>query len=119
MDTPGHQDFGGEVERILSMVEGVVVVVDASEGPMTQTKFVLTKAIQRNLKALVVLNKVDRNTARLDGSVENDLFDLFCHLGASEEQLNFPVLYASARNGFCVDDISKIKPMMEQSGVRT
>lgn len=105
VDTPGHADFGGEVERILSMVDGVVLVVDATEGPMSQTKFVLTKALHRGLKPLVVVNKVDRDTSRLDGSVENELFDMFVALDADDDQLEFPVLYASAKQGWAVNDL--------------
>lgn len=105
VDTPGHADFGGEVERILSMVDGVVLVVDATEGPMSQTKFVLTKALHRGLKPLVVVNKVDRDTSRLDGSVENELFDMFVALDANDDQLEFPVLYASAKQGWAVYDL--------------
>lgn len=84
VDTPGHQDFGGEVERIMSMVEGVCLVVCASEGPMAQTKFVLKKALEHNLKPIIVINKVDRPTARVD-EVENEVFDLFCTLDASDD----------------------------------
>lgn len=116
VDTPGHQDFGGEVERILSMVDGVVLVVDATEGPMSQTKFVLTKALNRGLKPLVVINKVDRDTSRLNGEVENELFDMFVALEADDEQLEFPVLYASAKNGWAVrdlDDDSETKDNMK------
>ncbi|KAJ0393977.1 hypothetical protein P43SY_009809 [Pythium insidiosum] len=105
VDTPGHQDFGGEVERILSMVDGVVLVVDATEGPMSQTKFVLTKALNRGLKPLVVINKVDRETSRLNGEVENELFDMFVALEANDDQLEFPVLYASAKQGWAVRDL--------------
>lgn len=105
VDTPGHSDFGGEVERILSMVDGVVLVVDATEGPMSQTKFVLTKALNRGLKPLVVINKVDRETSRLNGDVENELFDMFVALEANDDQLEFPVLYASAKNGWAVRDL--------------
>jgi len=99
VDTPGHQDFGGEVERIMSMVDGVCLVVCASEGPMAQTKFVLKKALEHNLTPVVVINKVDRETARLD-EVESEVFDLFCNLGASDEQLDYGVIYASAKNGW-------------------
>ncbi|KAJ7790024.1 GTP-binding protein TypA [Mycena olivaceomarginata] len=91
VDTPGHADFGGEVERILSMVDGVALVVDATEGPMTQTRFVLSKALARGLKPLIVLNKADRPTSR-PVQVEADLFDLFATLGASDEQMEYPVL---------------------------
>jgi GTP-binding protein len=99
VDTPGHADFGGEVERILSMVDGVVLLVDAAEGPMPQTKFVLTKALQLGLKPIVVINKVDRPDARCDEVLE-EIFDLFLVLEANDDQLNFPVLYASGRSGW-------------------
>ncbi|KAF8970854.1 P-loop containing nucleoside triphosphate hydrolase protein [Flammula alnicola] len=99
VDTPGHADFGGEVERILSMVDGVALVVDATEGPMTQTRFVLSKALARGLKPLVVLNKADRPTSRPQ-QVESDLFDLFATLGATDEQADYPLLYASAKQGW-------------------
>ncbi|KIM34879.1 hypothetical protein M413DRAFT_450027 [Hebeloma cylindrosporum] len=99
VDTPGHADFGGEVERILSMVDGVALVVDATDGPMTQTRFVLSKALGRGLRPLVVLNKADRSTARPQ-QVESDLFDLFATLGATDEQADYPLLYASAKQGW-------------------
>ncbi|KAJ6531388.1 GTP-binding protein TypA [Mycena vulgaris] len=105
VDTPGHADFGGEVERILSMVDGVALVVDATEGPMTQTRFVLSKALARGLKPLVILNKSDRATSR-PAQVESDLFDLFATLGASDEQMDYPVLYASAKQGWAVTDLT-------------
>ncbi|KAJ6482819.1 GTP-binding protein TypA [Mycena vitilis] len=105
VDTPGHADFGGEVERILSMVDGVALVVDATEGPMTQTRFVLSKALARGLKPLVILNKSDRPTSR-PAQVEADLFDLFATLGASDEQMEYPVLYASAKQGWAVTDLA-------------
>src|SRR6187551_87242 len=89
VDTPGHADFGGEVERILGMVDGVLVLVDAAEGPMPQTKFVVGKALSRGLKPIVVINKVDRPDARA-AEVHNEIFDLFALLDASEEQLDFP-----------------------------
>ncbi|KAJ7347824.1 P-loop containing nucleoside triphosphate hydrolase protein [Mycena albidolilacea] len=107
VDTPGHADFGGEVERILSMVDGVALVVDATEGPMTQTRFVLSKALARGLKPLIVLNKADRPTSR-PVQVEADLFDLFATLGASDEQMEYPVLYASAKQGWAVTELDKI-----------
>ncbi|MCA3420392.1 MAG: GTP-binding protein, partial [Roseomonas sp.] len=94
VDTPGHADFGGEVERILSMVDGAIVLCDAAEGPLPQTKFVLTKALARGLKPIVVINKVDRQDARPD-EVHNEVFDLFAALGASDEQLDFHTLFAS------------------------
>ncbi|PPQ74632.1 hypothetical protein CVT26_007441, partial [Gymnopilus dilepis] len=99
VDTPGHADFGGEVERIMSMVDGVALVVDATEGPMTQTRFVLSKALSRGLRPLVVLNKADRPTSRPQ-QVESDLFDLFATLGATDEQADYPLLYASAKQGW-------------------
>jgi GTP-binding protein len=99
VDTPGHADFGGEVERVLSMVDGVLLLVDAVEGPMPQTRFVTRKALAQGLKPIVVVNKIDRPGARPD-YVVNATFDLFDKLGASEEQLDFPVIYASALNGF-------------------
>src|SRR5512143_3279078 len=99
VDTPGHADFGGEVERVLSMVDGVLLLVDAVEGPMPQTRFVTRKALARGLKPIVVVNKIDRPGARADWVV-NHTFDLFDKLGASEEQLDFPVVYASALNGY-------------------
>ncbi|HWL79334.1 MAG TPA: translational GTPase TypA [Roseomonas sp.] len=99
VDTPGHADFGGEVERILSMVDGAIVLCDAAEGPLPQTKFVLTKALARGLKPIVVINKVDRQDARAD-EVLNEVFDLFAALGASDEQLDFHTLFASGRQGW-------------------
>ena len=105
VDTPGHADFGGEVERILNMVDGVIVLVDAAEGPMPQTKFVLTKALKLGLKPIVVINKVDRSDARSHEVLE-EIFDLFIALEASEDQLDFPLYYASGRNGWAVKDLS-------------
>ena len=105
VDTPGHADFGGEVERILSMVDGVVLLVDASEGPMPQTKFVLGKALKIGLKPIVVINKADKADARPD-EVLNEVFDLFVSLDATDEQLDFPTLYASGRNGWAVRDLN-------------
>ncbi len=99
VDTPGHADFGGEVERILSMVDGVVLLVDAAEGPMPQTKFVTAKALALGLRPIVLLNKVDKDAAEPDRAL-NEVFDLFANLGASDEQLDFPVLYASGINGW-------------------
>lgn len=103
VDTPGHADFGGEVERILGMVDGAVLLVDASEGPMPQTKFVLGKALQLGLKPILVINKIDRNDARPD-EVVNETFDLFDSLGANDEQLDFPILYAVGREGWVTTD---------------
>ncbi|PTE22108.1 translational GTPase TypA [Cereibacter changlensis JA139] len=99
VDTPGHADFGGEVERILSMVDGVVLLVDAAEGPMPQTKFVTAKALALGLRPIVVLNKVDKPDAEPDRAL-NEVFDLFANLGADDHQLDFPVLYASGRSGW-------------------
>ena len=104
VDTPGHADFGGEVERILSMVDGVVLLVDAAEGPMPQTKFVTSKALALGLKPIVVLNKVDKQDAEPDRSL-NEVFDLFANLGANDDQLDFPVLYASGRSGWADDSL--------------
>lgn len=106
VDTPGHADFGGEVERVLSMVDGVLLLVDAVDGPMPQTRFVTRKALALGLKPIVVVNKVDRPGARPD-FVVNATFDLFDKLGATEEQLDFPVVYASALNGFAMLDMSE------------
>ena len=104
VDTPGHADFGGEVERVLSMVEGVVLLVDASEGPMSQTKFVLGKALEAKKKVVVVINKVDRENHRAS-EVENEIFDLFCNLCSDDVDLEYSVLYASAKQGWVVDNI--------------
>src|SRR5690606_13635033 len=103
VDTPGHADFGGEVERVLSMVDGVLLLVDAVEGPMPQTRFVTRKALSLGLKAIVVVNKVDRPGAR-PGWVVDHTFELFDRLGASDEQLDFPVIYASALEGWASTD---------------
>ena len=99
VDTPGHADFGGEVERILSMVDGVILLVDAAEGPMPQTKFVTSKALALGLRPIVVLNKVDKSDAEPDRALD-ECFDLFASLGATDEQLDFPIMYASGRNGW-------------------
>src|SRR3954470_16292033 len=99
VDTPGHADFGGEVERILNMVDGAIVLVDAAEGPMPQTKFVVSKALKVGLRPIVAINKVDRPDAR-PTEVINEVFDLFAALDASDEQLDFPILYGSGRNGW-------------------
>jgi GTP-binding protein len=103
VDTPGHADFGGEVERVLGMVDGVLLLVDAVDGPMPQTRFVTKKALALGLKPIVVINKVDRPSARPDWVI-NHTFDLFANLGATDEQLDFPVVYASALNGFAMLD---------------
>ena len=103
VDTPGHADFGGEVERILSMVDGAIVLVDAAEGPMPQTKFVVGKALKVGLRPIVAINKVDRPDARID-EVVNEVFDLFAALDATEEQLDFPILYGSGRDGWMAEN---------------
>jgi len=105
IDTPGHADFGGEVERVLGMADGVIILTDAAEGPMPQTKFVLGKALAQGLKPIVIINKVDRNDARSE-EVVNEVFDLFVALDADEEQLDFPILYAAGREGWCVQNLS-------------
>src|SRR6266705_3796784 len=116
VDTPGHADFGGEVERVLSMVDGVLLLVDAVEGPMPQTRFVTRKALALGLKPIVVVNKVDRPGARADWVV-NQTFDLFDKLGAPEEQLDFPVVYASALLGWATSDLAQpgvdMQPLFE------
>jgi len=106
VDTPGHADFGGEVERILSMVDCVLLLVDAVDGPMPQTRFVTQKAFSWGLKPIVVINKVDRDGARPDWVVDQ-VFDLFVNLNATDEQLDFPVIYTSALQGYATDDLSK------------
>lgn len=103
VDTPGHADFGGEVERVLSMVDSVLLLVDAVDGPMPQTRFVTSKAFEKGLKPIVVINKIDRPGARPDW-VMDQVFDLFDNLGATDEQLDFPVIYASAINGIAGED---------------
>ena len=104
VDTPGHADFGGEVERTLSMVDGVMLLVDASEGPLPQTRFVLRKALERRLPPIVVINKIDRSDARTP-AVLNEVYDLFIDLDATEDQLDFPVLYTNARHGTATTDL--------------
>ena len=112
VDTPGHADFGGEVERVLSMVDSVLLLVDAAEGPMPQTRFVTSKALAQGLKPIVVINKVDRNGARPDWAVDQT-FDLFDRLGATEEQLDFPVIYASAIQGWATNDLDEKSDSMQ------
>jgi len=111
VDTPGHADFGGEVERVLGMVDGVVLLVDAVEGPMPQTRFVTKKALALGLKPIVVINKVDRPGSRTDWVI-NQTFDLFANLGATDEQLDFPVVYASALNGYATLDMKNASDTM-------
>lgn len=116
IDTPGHADFGGEVERVLSMVDGVLLLVDAAEGPMPQTKFVLSKALALGLRPIVVINKIDRPDARAD-DVLNEVFDLFVALGASDEQLDFKILYASGKHGWASNSLTEksedLNPLFE------
>src|SRR5512135_3442732 len=106
VDTPGHADFGGEVERILKMVDGVLLLVDASEGPLPQTRFVLKKALELGLPPIVVINKIDRPDARSQ-EVLDETVDLFIELDADDEQWNFPVIYASGRNGTSTTDLAE------------
>lgn len=117
IDTPGHSDFGGQVERVLNMADGVLLLVDAAEGPLPQTRFVLDKALKLHLKPVVIINKIDRPDARPD-EVHNKIFDLFVELDASESQLDFPLLYASGRNGWATPDLKNgerksILPLMD------
>ena len=116
VDTPGHSDFGGEVERALKIVDGVMLLVDASEGPLPQTRYVLMKALEANLKPIVVINKIDRPDARAP-EVLNEIYDLFIDLGADEDQLDFPVLYSNAKTGVAktsLDDPSdNLRPLFE------
>src|SRR5499427_6541256 len=111
VDTPGHADFGGEVERVLSMVDGVLLLVDAVEGPMPQTRFVTRKALAQGLRAIVVVNKIDRPGSR-PGWVIDQTFDLFDKLGATDAQLDFPVIYASALQGWASTDYTERRPDM-------
>jgi len=117
VDTPGHSDFGGEVERVLKMVDGVMLLVDASEGPLPQTRFVLRKALEQKLPAIVVINKIDRSDARPQ-EVVNEVYDLFIDLDASEEQIEFPILYSVSRDGIAKcsldDDSQDLRPLFEQ-----
>lgn len=107
IDTPGHADFGGEVERVLKMVDSVLLIVDAAEGPMPQTRFVLKKALDLNLKPIVVVNKIDRPDSRID-EVIDEILDLFIELGANDEQLEFPIVYASAKAGIAMHNIADV-----------
>jgi GTP-binding protein len=116
VDTPGHSDFGGEVERALKMVDGVMLLVDASEGPLPQTRFVLMKALERGLTPIVVINKIDRFDAR-PGEVLDEVYGLFIDLGANEAQLEFPVLYTDARRGIAkralAETSTDLQPLFE------
>ncbi|MFN3786934.1 MAG: GTP-binding protein, partial [Sulfurihydrogenibium azorense] len=117
VDTPGHADFGGEVERTLKMVDGVILLVDAAEGPMPQTRFVLKKALESNLTPIVVINKIDRPDARIQ-EVINEVYDLFIDLDATEDQLDFPILYTIGRDGIAKEDLNDdskdLKPLFEK-----
>ncbi|MCB0326126.1 MAG: translational GTPase TypA [Bdellovibrionales bacterium] len=118
VDTPGHADFGGEVERIMNMVDGAVLLVDAAEGALPQTRFVLQKAIEQELKIILVINKVDRPEIRGTDRIQevvNEVFDLFVELGASEEQADFPILYACARDGWCTTDDGEVDALIDGS----
>ncbi|MBR7104580.1 MAG: translational GTPase TypA [Lentisphaeria bacterium] len=116
IDTPGHSDFGGQVERVLKLADGVLLLVDAAEGPMPQTRFVLDKALQLGLRPIVVINKIDKPDGR-PMEICNKVFDLFCELNANDEQLDFPVLYASGRDGWAVNDLEderlSITPLLD------
>src|SRR4051794_1409961 len=116
VDTPGHADFGGEVERALAMVDGVVLLVDASEGPLPQTRFVLRKTLEAHLPVILVVNKVDRPDARI-AEVVDEVYDLFIDLGADEHQIEFPIVYANARAGWASLESgvegSDLKPLCE------
>src|SRR6201996_5354984 len=112
VDTPGHADFGGEVERIMNMIDGVLLVVDATDGPQAQTRFVLRKALEAGAKPIVVINKIDRDNSQ-PHRVLDEVFDLFVSLHATDEQLDFPVVYASAKNGFAKIHITEESKTME------
>lgn len=121
VDTPGHADFGGEVERIMDMVDGAILLVDAVEGPLPQTRFVLQKAIAKKLKIVLCINKVDRPEAIGNSTVSdcvNKAFDLFVELGASDEQCDFPIIYACARQGWCTSDVTAIPTFLSGGGQR-
>jgi GTP-binding protein len=117
LDTPGHSDFGGEVERVLKLADGVVLLVDASEGPLPQTRYVLSKALEQKLPVIVVINKIDRQDARPE-EVINEVYDLFIDLDASDEQIDFPILYAISRDGIAKHELSAessdLRPLFDQ-----
>src|SRR3954452_10801476 len=117
LDTPGHADFGGEVERVLKMVDGVMLLVDAAEGPLPQTRFVLRKALEARLPVIVVVNKIDRHDARPE-EVVNEIYELFIDLDATDEQIEFPILYAISRDGVAkknlADEVTTLKPLFDQ-----
>src|SRR2546423_4209859 len=116
VDTPGHSDFGGEVERALKMVDGVMLLVDASEGPLPQTRYVLMKALEAKLPQIVVINKIDRPDARVP-AVLDEIYDLFIDLDATEDQLNFPVIYTNGKEGIAKykpdDDSTNLRPLFD------
>src|SRR3981081_400116 len=116
VDTPGHSDFGGEVERALKIVDGVMLLVDASEGPLPQTRYVLVKALEAKLTPIVVINKIDRPDARIP-EVLNEVYDLFIDLDATEDQLNFPVIYTNGKEGIAKykpdDDSTNLRPLFD------
>src|SRR5690349_22164598 len=112
VDTPGHADFGGEVERIMNMIDGVLLVVDAADGPQAQTRFVLRKALEAGAKPIVVINKVDRDNAD-PHKVLDAVWDLFVSLHATDEQMDFPVIYASAKDGYAKTDMNHVSGTME------
>jgi GTP-binding protein len=114
VDTPGHADFGGEVERTLKMVDGVLLLVDASEGPLPQTRFVLKKALELKLPPILVINKIDRSDARIQ-AVLNEVYDLFIDLDATEDQLEFPVLYTNAKQGYAKLSMEKSRMILSRS----
>ncbi|HMY76649.1 MAG TPA: GTP-binding protein, partial [Blastocatellia bacterium] len=117
LDTPGHSDFGGEVERVLKLADGVVLLVDASEGPLPQTRYVLSKALEQKLPVIVVINKIDRQDARPE-EVVNEVYDLFIDLDASDEQIDFPILYAISRDGIAKHELDHesqdLRPLFDQ-----
>ena len=116
MDTPGHADFGGEVERSLNLVDGVLLLVDSSEGPLPQTRFVLQKALSKNLPIILVINKIDRPDSRIE-EVINEVYDLFIDLDADEKQIEFPIIYTNAKDGVAHnelnDDSKDLTPLFE------
>src|ERR671932_1133723 len=117
LDTPGHADFGGEVERVLKMVDGVMLLVDAAEGPLPQTRFVLRKALELRLPSIAIVNKIDRQDAR-PAEVVDEIYELFLDLDATDEQIEFPILYAVSRDGIAKksldDDSRTLRPLFEQ-----
>src|SRR5262245_49445757 len=117
LDTPGHSDFGGEVERVLKLADGVALLVDSSEGPLPQTRYVLSKALEQRLPVIVVINKIDRQDARPE-EVVNEVYDLFIDLDATDEQIDFPILYAISRDGIAKHELEHeskdLRPLFEQ-----